>query len=162
MRALTVRQPWAHMIAHCGKNVENRSRRTSYRGLLAIHAGARSRWDSDGEQSPLVREAWREYGHLAAHLDRESPWIDFGAVIAVADLYGCHMWPAAGSCNGRSRPPCSPWAALDQWHWQLRNVRRLKPVPCRGMLGLWSLPPDVEQAVRAQFIPVSQEKEEPQ
>lgn len=151
LRALTVRQPWSHMIAHCGKNVENRGRQTRYRGLLAVHAGARSRWDSSGEQSPLVREAWREYGHLAAHLDRDSPWIDFGAVIAVADLYGCHEWPDAGSCNGRGRPPCSPWASLDQWHWQLRNVRRIKPVPCRGALGLWRLPEDVEKAVRAQL-----------
>jgi len=83
IRALTVRQPWAHMIAHCGKTVENRGRQTRYRGQVAIHAGARSRWDRDGEQSPLVREAWRQYGHLAAHLDRDSPWIDFGAVIAL-------------------------------------------------------------------------------
>src|SRR5260370_39438199 len=123
MRALTVRQPWAHMIAHCGKATENRGRQTHYRGLLAIHAGARSRGDRDGEQSSLVREAWQQYGHLAAHLDRDSPWINFGAVIAVADLYDCHPLPGETGLSGCGTPArtdwlCSPWAAEGGYHWR--------------------------------------------
>jgi len=38
MRALSVRQPWAWAILHLGKDVENRSWRTAYRGRFAIHA----------------------------------------------------------------------------------------------------------------------------
>lgn len=40
IKALTIRQPWAHAIFHLGKDVENRSWRTRYRGPLLIHAGA--------------------------------------------------------------------------------------------------------------------------
>lgn len=40
MRVLTVRQPWADLIINHGKDVENRSWRTTYRGPLVIHAGA--------------------------------------------------------------------------------------------------------------------------
>ncbi len=38
-KAISVRQPWAEAIIRGGKNVENRSWMTKYRGLIAIHAG---------------------------------------------------------------------------------------------------------------------------
>jgi hypothetical protein len=38
-KALSIRQPWAHLILNGTKPVENRTWKTSYRGLLAIHAG---------------------------------------------------------------------------------------------------------------------------
>jgi len=38
MKALTVRQPWAHHIAQGLKTIEVRSWRTSYRGPLLITA----------------------------------------------------------------------------------------------------------------------------
>ena len=39
MKALTVRQPWAWAIVHAGKRIENRTRRTNFRGRFYIHAG---------------------------------------------------------------------------------------------------------------------------
>ena len=39
MRALTIRQPWASLIAAGMKTIETRSWSTKYRGPLAIHAG---------------------------------------------------------------------------------------------------------------------------
>lgn len=39
MKALTLTQPWAALVALGQKRVETRSWRTSYRGPLAIHAG---------------------------------------------------------------------------------------------------------------------------
>lgn len=41
MRALTLHQPWASLIAVGAKSIETRSWRTNYRGPLAIHAGKR-------------------------------------------------------------------------------------------------------------------------
>ena len=47
---------------------------------------------------------------------------------------------------------CSKWAQIDQWHWQLANVRPLaEPVPAKGALGLWKVPDDIESAVRGQL-----------
>lgn len=40
MRALTIRQPWASLVALGVKTIETRSWSTRYRGPLAIHAGA--------------------------------------------------------------------------------------------------------------------------
>ncbi len=39
MKALTLQQPWATLIAEGHKRVENRTWQTAYRGPLAIHAG---------------------------------------------------------------------------------------------------------------------------
>ena len=39
MKAITVRQPWASLIAAGVKTIETRSWRTDYRGPIAIHAG---------------------------------------------------------------------------------------------------------------------------
>lgn len=40
LRALSVRQPWAHAIVHHGKDIENRTRRFGHRGWTLIHASA--------------------------------------------------------------------------------------------------------------------------
>jgi len=159
MRALTVKQPWAHMIASRGKTVENRIWPTDYRGLLAIHAGAYSGWDRDAESSPVALEAWKRTAGTDAAGNARTPltrgeaasFLAFGAVIAVAELSGCHD---GRDCSDVALPPryCSPWAAAGQWHWQLACIQPLaEPVRVRGMLGLWRLPEDVEKAVRAQL-----------
>jgi hypothetical protein len=164
VRALTIKQPWAFFVAHCGKSCENRPRQMRYRGPLAIHAGAYSGWDRAAESDLTALAAWREYatvpatGRLAAPLTRANafPYFTFGAVIAMAVATGCHhsdecMLPEhlvpPGGYTG-----CSRWAVRGQWHIELADVRTLpEPVPCRGALGLWHLPPEAEQAVRDQL-----------
>jgi hypothetical protein len=165
MKALTLRQPWAFCITHGTKRVENRTWGTSHRGLLAIHAGARSGWDSvPAMESPLVLETWAR--HLLAlgcapdstdypDLKRSTGLIDFSAIVAVAEVTGCHH---ADDCIIRASGTmpasrgCSRWGQPDQWHWELAGVRPLAtPVPCRGALGLWTVPDDAEAAVAAQL-----------
>lgn len=161
LRALTIRQPYAWAIAHGRKTVENRSRPISYRGPLAIHAGGYFRWDLDGQDNPLVQQAWRDWiktlpaDNVAAWpLRRDALHLDFSAVIAVASVYGCH---ADIDCEDATPDReelrrCSPWAMRGQWHWVLSDVRPLpKPVPCKGALGLWKPTPDTERAVMEQL-----------
>jgi hypothetical protein len=147
MRALTVQQPWAWAIAAQDKDVENRAWKTSYRGLLAIHAG---RTGDDGARLPVERAARRfktirAESLLAKRISEVS--LRFGCIVAVATLAGCH-----DERTEEPRNSCSPWGQPGQYHWQLANVRPLpEPVPCKGALGLWRLPEDVEKAVRAQL-----------
>ena len=140
MRALSVRQPWAWAICH-GKDVENRSRGTRHRGLLAIHASKSAPYAAD-LTDPRIMDL------IAANGFRlDDPPSAQGAVVAVAVLAGCHH-----ESTEEPRHSCSPWGQRDAYHWQLANVRPLpEPVPCKGMLGLWRLPEDVEKAVRAQL-----------
>jgi hypothetical protein len=162
--ALTVKQPWAHMITRCGKTVENRGWPVPRGRLdeLAIHAGARSGWDDGGEFSPLARNAWNEWSATlppmnVAPLRRESLFITFSAIVAVAVAVTSHH---AGDClagDDFQDLLCSPWAARGQFHWRWESLRVLaEPVPCRGFQRLWTVPEDTESAVRAQ-IPESKQ-----
>lgn len=38
MKALSIRQPWAWLIIHGGKDIENRCRRSHLRGRIYVHA----------------------------------------------------------------------------------------------------------------------------
>lgn len=40
MKALSIKQPWASLIAHGIKNIENRTWKTNFRGTIFIHASA--------------------------------------------------------------------------------------------------------------------------
>ena len=52
-KVLTVRQPWAWAILFAGKDIDNRSRSTDYRGPLMIHAAVKR--CSDATLLPGVR-----------------------------------------------------------------------------------------------------------
>jgi hypothetical protein len=75
-KVLSVRQPWASLLVHGFKDVENRTWATSYRGPLVIHAG----------KSPdLAAMRW-----LAAHypheMERLPKPLPFGALIGTVVL----------------------------------------------------------------------------
>ena len=56
MKALSLRQPWASLIADGRKTIETRTWRTRYRGPLAIHASARPY--EDLPTGGIVAVAW--------------------------------------------------------------------------------------------------------
>lgn len=115
MKALTVRQPWAWAIVHAGKRIENRTRRTNFRGRFYIHAGlAQTNWRLDLDVESRTAE---RYGFLF-----------YGALIATAELVDCVY----------SEKLVAPWGEPGAWHWILDSVKPLKRViPARGQLGLW-------------------------
>lgn len=141
MRALSIQQPWANAIVYGTKRVENRTwdaPRWVIGQIVAIHTSKKP----DVSARPPAGESWPMDHRM--HL---------GAVIAIAKVAGCHH---ATSCprheEGAPWPLCTAWSARGQFHWELADVRPLaEPVPCKGALGLWRLPDDVEKAVRAQL-----------
>lgn len=47
MKALSIRQPWAWLVLHGGKDIENRTWHTKHRGRFLVHASAgctRKQW----------------------------------------------------------------------------------------------------------------------
>lgn len=117
MKALTVRQPWAWAIIHAGKNIENRSRKTNFRGRFLIHAG-------------LMVPGWQPLADLET---RHSPYPDpelltYGAVIGSAVLAGCE-W---------SNSSVGKWGEPMCWHWQIEMPQMYTtPIPAKGALGFW-------------------------
>jgi hypothetical protein len=90
MKALTVRQPWASLIACGEKTIQTSPKPTSYRGPIAIHAGlARPVGSMVGPY--LVCDSGSIAGYGLSHQTEHRPWIDLplGAVVAVAELVDC-------------------------------------------------------------------------
>ena len=103
MKALTICQPYAELIARGLKPIENRTWPTPYRGRLFIHAGKSRAWLDDDDE-------------------RMYPGLLFGAIVAVATLYDCvrvDRLPADLQSNEHANGP---------WCWLLRDVRRVTPI----------------------------------
>lgn len=128
LKALTICQPYAELIARGLKNVENRDWPTRYRGLLVIHAGKSREWMDDGD--------------LDAYPD-----MSFGMIVAVAMLYDCIHISKMPATRLHEQHVNGPWC------WLLKDVRRVKPIPYRGAQGLWELP----GGILAAGLPESQE-----
>lgn len=146
MKAITVCQPYAHLIALPEndprmKRIENRSWSTPYVGPLAIHAGKGTQYMQD--------EDWQEFPGLA-----------WGAIVAVCRLEGCFGYQGIVA----ARPTVPAWV-LNKWPWMdehrhvegpvcwaLSGVRRLKePVRCSGQRGLWDVPQALRATIEAQL-----------
>ncbi|MFJ6895651.1 hypothetical protein [Streptomyces hokutonensis] len=142
-RALTVRQPWAALIAAGLKPVENRSwpLPAGFSGPLLIHAGTKD--DAEGWAVPGVREALEA---TPGRLREGAPGpLAYGAIVAVAERVTCHR--AASCCADR-------WGEPGAWHWELEGVTRLpSPISATGRLGLWR--PEPQAVVAALAAPQS-------
>lgn len=124
MKALTICQPYAHLIRIGEKRVENRTWDTRYRGPLAIHAGKSRAW-------------------LRPH-DNPDDYV-YGAVIAVAQLFDCIDYALECDYTARNGTghyygwvPDHPHAT-GPYCLMLRDVRPLpEPIPATGRQGLWN------------------------
>lgn len=133
MKALTICQPYAELIARGEKRVENREWPTRYRGPLLIHAGKSREWLSGETDAELEEEFGRK--------------VEFGALVARSLIVDClHI----DHINRGDYDKKYPWLKHDPhasgtWCWVLEDVRRLRAaVPYRGAQGLWDFHEPIE------------------
>ena len=133
MRALSLWQPWASLMAAGLKTIETRDWPTRYRGPLAIHAAKRP---LSGEEKALLY-IWACKGMIpAAWLDSEP--LPYGAILAVANLVDCAR--VENVSPGRLDEAFGNYAP-GRWAWITRNLRALPhPIPYRGAQGLFDVP----------------------
>jgi hypothetical protein len=123
MKVLTVKQPWAWLVAQGIKPIENRTWRTRYRGPLVIQASAHKRPARDFASAAEFAMA----RGIAVPPQNE---LERGCTVALVDLVDCV--PAHSS----------PWFE-GPFGWVLENVRLLPAFPLAGRLGVYDCPPDV-------------------
>ena len=129
-RVLSIRQPWAWAISRGHKKVENRTWRTSYRGVIYIHASTTlERHELKWLTSKARVRPPREFVH--------------GAVVAVAVLSDVVKRRDAGRLR--------PWF-FGPYGFVLTKIRALrKPVRTTGRLGLFRASPSLVRAVNRQL-----------
>lgn len=114
IKILTVRQPWAHLIM-IGKDIENRSWTTHYRGTLYIHAAGKM-------HGMPISQIERQFD-----LKIDPALLRMGVIIGRVELVDIVT---------RSD---SPWFE-GPFGWVLRNPEPINPIPLRGQMGLFEAP----------------------
>lgn len=149
MRAITLWQPWATLVAIGAKRIETRSWTTSYRGPLAIHAAATM--PPEGRDAvcrePFVK-ALADAGINPFAGKRIGDDLPRGVIVATCELADCieiehgTLWPDGWMTDARIPPPEPEHSFGDyragRFAWLLTDVRVLTPpVPAKGKQALW-------------------------
>ena len=136
VKALTLTQPWATLVAAGEKKIETRSWATHYRGPIAIHAA---------KNYPTCARDLAMKPPFAAALHRtfgaDAPALPLGAVVAVVELTDCVRIESP-------LPPWTPQAGSDEYAFGSYSVGRFmfrftailpltESLPARGALGIW-------------------------
>lgn len=126
MKALSIRQPWAYSILKLGKDVENRSRRTNYRGEFLIHAARNVDWDDFRflrfSPKSMTNDVFSKNDFW------KSKAMTRGALVGKATLVDC------------VEDYDSPWAIEGQYQWVLENpITFDEPVYFKGRLGFFEV-----------------------
>lgn len=151
VRGLTLHRPWDVAMRELGKPIENRPTRPPKAllgQLVALHSG--KVWDFDGMVHIEQQTGITLY-------DSECP---AGAITCVGRLAGYirHGDDGQGfvieAYSGYRIKVFQP--DVDRWFfgrygWLIYDRRAIEPVPCRGMQGLFPLPPEVERLVLERY-----------
>lgn len=116
MKALSILQPWAWLIANGHKDIENRVWPTRYRGAFLIHAG--KRWgEEQRDDLAWIREEFPQIEMPAT--------FDLGGLVGQARLLDCVEYSASPWFNG-------PYGFV------IGAAAPLPFTPCRGMLNFFT------------------------
>lgn len=128
MKALSIRQPWAWLIVHGYKDIENRSWNTKFRGRVLIHAGKQPAVDLD------------DILEFCANLGIELPEFMYGGgIVGVATIVD-----VVAESN-------SPWFDHGSFGFVICDAKPVEFVECRGRLGFFdALEYDVEMLKRGE------------
>jgi hypothetical protein len=126
MKVIVIRQPWAWLIVHGFKDIENRTWKTRYRGTLLIQASANL------PPRRKLEEDCRFAGRRGAKLPEK---FETGGIIGMVQLVDCVT-------SSRSKWFHGPVG------WVLSKPKRLQFIPLKGRLGLFDPPPEIIRRVR--------------
>jgi hypothetical protein len=127
MKAMSIKQPWVHVILHKGKDIENRTWQRNFRGWLAIHASGKPQVGSVFPRGLKVPDLQT---------------LDYSAICGVARVVDIVT-------KSRSKWFDRPDDGSVNYGWVLENVIPFEiPIPCKGALGLWNVPPAVLSAIK--------------
>lgn len=124
MRALSLTQPWAFLVVHGGKNIENRSWSTKRREPFLIHA-AKGMRQSDYDDA---MEMAIGVNLIAASQVPPFGELERGGIIGMAtivDVIPKTTWPHI------------PWHMFDRYGFVLEDIKPLPFYPCKGALNFW-------------------------
>jgi hypothetical protein len=135
MKAISLWQPYASLVAHRLKKNETRGWSTSYRGPVLIHAAKKWTLEQAEELGGFLQfpEVWAAYPQIGA-----TP--PLGAILAVARVVDVREMTAEWiDAQAALELAAGDWQE-GRFGWVLDDVRTLDtPIPCVGAQGLWDV-----------------------
>ena len=140
MKAITVWQPWAQLLAEGKKHDETRSWRTNYRGEILIHA-AKSDHSGILLHIPMNELKYFQEAGVTSRIDK----LPTGAIIGKAILTDCKLIDQAYHDFIKELCPAE-FAYGDftvgRYAWRMEKPKLFKnPIPVSGKQGLWNWDP---------------------
>jgi len=144
LRAVSLTQPWATLVAIGAKTFETRSWPTYYRGPLLIHAAkgfpgnARALCYMDSFSETLQRAGYKRASELPT-----------GALIGIVTLVECISTADALEGIDAAEHAFGNYGR-GRFAWKLTEaVKLVQPIPCRGALGLWKAPEEIVESLKS-------------
>ena len=150
MKALSLYQPWATLIALGAKKIETRSWKTHYRGPLAIHATKKF---PDDAVAQCFMEPFRSILTKHGYIDQKRLWFQdvMGCIVATCNLVSIESvdaiadaGPGVYRCGVKLTWPIpEPERSFGNYSrgrymWLLDDVKPVDPpIPARGSVALW-------------------------
>lgn len=153
MKAITIWQPWASLLACGAKKFETRSWATDYRGPIAIHAAKKDIYKTVSELPDFTTLAvlndlyW--FWNIQDGAQKKMAGMQ-GCVIATAELVGCYE-------VGENPFTLEPFVSNDnataitgnellfgnwqpgRYAWEFANMQMLEePIPAKGRQRMWN------------------------
>lgn len=124
MKAITIKQPFASLIAAGLKEYEFRTWKTKYRGEILIHAG-----------KGVDKKAMKKFKHL--NLEYPS-----GCIIAKVTLSDCikvddELRKKLSERNAEIYSSIIKHTEWEGYGFKLENIVKTEPIPAKGKLSIW-------------------------
>ena len=142
MKAITIRQPWASLIVHGIKDIENRSWQTNFRGRVLIHAAG-----SHGRKfSVNLTDAQTKASFATIAKETMFGNMPFGSIIGSVEIVGCvinhpSIWAEKTEnytvgMNPKLHEDITGKKVV--YNWVLANpILFPEPIPAKGKLSFW-------------------------
>jgi hypothetical protein len=148
MKALTLWQPWASLVALGMKQVETRCWTTKYRGELAIHAAAKlpPKWLGASRHDPTFRDELADVFDVRRDRDdRSGPHVDgaiqslpYGSILCIVRLVGIEETQEVRETLCIRENIFGNYED-GRYAWFLELVERFEqPIPAKGNRMLWN------------------------
>ncbi|MGM9834412.1 MAG: ASCH domain-containing protein [Bacilli bacterium] len=131
MKVITIKQPWASLIANGYKDYEFRTWKTKYRGEVLIHAG-----------KSIDKDVLKRFEHL--NLDYPC-----GCIIAKAIITDCIFINDEIRDELAKKDNIVYKSIINNKEWKgygfkLDDIHKIKPIPINGQLSFWNYDDKIE------------------
>lgn len=153
MKALSIKQPWASLIAHGIKDIENRTWRTHFRGKIYIHACGKP-LNRDTVHDVLNEKQW-DFAFDEINPDKlDSYNLYYSAIIGEVEIIDCvinhsSIWAEKTEVIGKTIDNEILYNGKPIYNWVLANAKLYdKPIlNVKGKLSFWFPDNDIVECI---------------